>query len=164
MPACLQRDKHHEESNEGNTDQACQVPWRFEQLKKLDRMNDIRRKNSAYLNKNIGFEGIETPMEMNGAKHVYQMYTITLDLKRFDRIRFIAKLKEMEIGASVHFDPPVHLTRYYRETYGHKEGDFPVTERLSNSLVTLPMFPGLNKDQLEYLVSSVESALKASRK
>ncbi len=135
----------------------------LEQLKKLDRMNDLRRKHSEYLTKGLDFENLQTPVEMKKAKHVYQMYTVTVDRKKVDRIKFISSLREMGVGASVHFDPPVHLCTYYRKANGCKEGDFPVTENLSKSIVTLPMFPGLTKEQLDHLVSSVGEAINNSR-
>ena len=130
------------------------------QMKKIEKMNELRRKHSAYLNKRLdGLEGITLPQEMQGCKHVYQMYTITLD-DPLRRTKFLAILKEKGIGASVHFDPPVHVQPYYMDNYGTRKGDMPVTEMLADSIVTLPMYPGLSKDELEYLVSSVEGALK----
>lgn len=136
----------------------------IKQLDKLDNMNDMRRKHSKYLNKSLVFDGIKTPVEMPEAKHVYQMYTITLDTANFNRIKFISKLKELDVGASVHFDPPVHMCTYYREKYGFMEGDMPITEKLANSIVTLPMFPRLTGEQLDYMVDAVEKALNTSRK
>jgi len=56
-------------------------------------------------------------------------------------------LKEKGISASVHFDPPVHLQPYYEKLrYG---GKLPITEKLSQSIVTLPMFPGLSKELIQ---------------
>ena len=131
------------------------------QLSKLDEMNGLRRRHAAYLNKELGgIDGLEIPEEAPKAKHVYQMYTVKMDTKRIDRTSFISKLREAEIGASVHFDPPVHLQPYY-QSMGYKEGDFPVTERIAKSIVTLPMYPGLGKEELDYLVSSVEAAAKS---
>jgi perosamine synthetase len=134
----------------------------IEQLKKLDHMNELRRRSSQFLNKNLVFDELETPKESTGYKHTYQMYTITLDIKKIDRFRFISVLKDMGVSASVHFDPPVHLNTYYKSRFGCKE-DLPVTERLSNSIVTLSMYPGMSKHDLERIVTSVGDALKNSR-
>lgn len=129
------------------------------QLKKLDKMNALRIKHAKYLDKRLDFEGVKTPIELDKCKHVYQMYTITVDVDRTD---FVFELRERGIGASVHFDPPVHLNPYYMEL-GYRRGDFPVTEKLADTIVTLPMYPQLTKDQLEKIVSTVEESLKACR-
>lgn len=126
------------------------------QLKKLDGMNELRRRHAKYLNKGLsGIEGIETPVESRKAKHVYQMYTIKVDTGRINRERFIAGLREKGIGASVHFDPPVHLQPLYM-SMGCRKGDFPVTEKIAESIVTLPMYPALARKELDYIISSVE--------
>ncbi|OGC47063.1 MAG: spore coat polysaccharide biosynthesis protein SpsC [Candidatus Portnoybacteria bacterium RIFCSPLOWO2_01_FULL_43_11] len=127
-----------------------------EQLKKLDKMNDLRRKHAAYLNKKLkDLKQIELPKEIPQAKHVYQMYTIKI--RRGNRDLLVKKLKEKGIEASVHFDPPVHLQPYYQKKYGYKHGDFPITEKLSSSIITLPMFPQMTKKELDYMVSVVRN-------
>lgn len=126
------------------------------QLKKVDRMNELRRRHAAYLNKRLDFEGIKIPVELKECKHVYQMYTVKLD-DSLDRGKFIAELRERGVEASVHFDPPVHLQPYYKKF--SSKGLF-VTEELSKRIVTLPMYPDLTKEELEYMVRSIEEALK----
>ena len=61
--------------------------------------------------------------------------------------------------ASVHFDPPVHLQPYYKKE-GVMKGSLSVTEDVSKRIVTLPMYPGLSNEELEYIVRSVEEAIK----
>ena len=126
----------------------------LEQLKKLDEMNKLRRKHAKYLTERLDFENIKTPMELEDCKHVFQMYTITVE--GVDRTKFVLGLKEKGIGASVHFDPPVHQTPYYMG----RGGDLPVTERLAESIVTLPMYPQLSKEDLDMIISSIEEVLK----
>lgn len=128
------------------------------QLKKLDKMNELRRKHANYLNKNLSsIKEINIPIELNECKHVYQMYTIKLN-EKIDRTKFISKLKEKGIGASVHFDPPVHMQPFY-DSLAHN--DLKVTEKISRTIVTLPMFPQLKKEELDFMISSIEEALKA---
>ena len=130
------------------------------QLKKLDEMNDMRRKNASYLNKNIMSELIEKPVERSNCKHVYQMYTIKIS--GIDRDSFVSELNKKGIKASVHFDPPVHLQDFYLNM-GYK-GDFPTTEKLAKNIVTLPMFPHMNKEQLGEIVNSIEEVIKSCSK
>lgn len=134
------------------------------QLRKLDEMNDLRRKHAKYLDSRLSFDGLSTPAEITGNKHVYQMYTVTLDTDNYDRVKFVSSLKENGIGASVHFDPPVHLCSYYKKNHGCKKGDFPATEKLAETIVTLPMFPQLKKEELDYMIETIEKTLKELRK
>lgn len=129
-----------------------------EQLKKIDAMNERRRENSAYLNNRIKFDEVVTPVEAENCKHVYQMYTIKL--KNIGRTRFIMELRDKGIMASVHFTPPVHLQEYYRNVYKYKKGVLPVTESVSETIVTLPMYPQLNRKELDYMVESIGEVLK----
>lgn len=128
------------------------------QLKKLDKMNDLRIKNANYLNKNLeNIENIDIPIEMDNCKHVYQMYTIKV--KNIDRTKFVLKLKEKGVMASVHFDPPVHLQPFYLN-YGWKKDDLSVTEKVSQSIITLPMYPQLTEKELDFMVKAIEEVIK----
>ena len=126
-----------------------------EQLKKLNKMNSLRRKHATYFNQKLkNIEQIDLPIEMPKTKHVYQMYTIKL--KNGNRNNLIKKLKQKGIEASVHFDPPVHLQSYYQKNYGYKKGDLPITEKLSNSIITLPIFPDMTKQQLDFIILNIK--------
>lgn len=130
-----------------------------EQMSKIDKMNNMRRKQAAYLTKHLkDISEIETPTEAKDCKNVYQMYTIKL--KRGNRDEFVRKLKQNGIEASVHFDPPVHLQTFYMKNYGYKKGDLPITEKLSKSIVTLPMYPGMTKKQLDYMIKLIKNIIQ----
>ena len=127
-----------------------------EQMKKLDAMNEARRRHAAYFNGKLArFEEIVLPTELPEAKHVYQMYTVRV--RGVPRDEFLRGLRAKGIGVSVHFDPPVHLHEYYRQT--HPGVRLPVTESVSSSIVTLPMFPGLTDVEREEVVRAVEEVL-----
>ncbi len=127
------------------------------QLKKLEEMNDLRRAHASYLNENLPKEFMDLPVEDARAKHVYQMYTVKLH-DNIDRTKFLKFLREKEVGASVHFDPPVHRQSFYKNYYV----SLPVTEKVSERIVTLPMFPGLKKEELDYMIEVIYDALKVS--
>lgn len=130
-----------------------------EQFKKLETMNELRREHAKYLNEGLkGVKQIDLPIEMAGCKHVYQMYTIKL--KTGNRDEFVLKLREAGIGASVHFDPPVHLQHYYQNKYNYKTGDFPITEKVSESIVTLPMYPALTQKDLDFIIDTIKKIVK----
>ena len=129
------------------------------QLGKLEEMNRKRISHARYLNKRIGeFDGITPPAVMEGCKHVYQMYTPTVEDEKI-RNRIVESLRERDIGASVHFDPPTHLMPYYKEKYGYKEGMLPITEKTSKTILTLPMFPALKKEELHMMIDALENIM-----
>lgn len=127
------------------------------QMKKLGKLNELRREHAAYLTAQLsGIEGVQTPVEDRDCTHTYQMYTIKVPAST--RTQFLASLREDGVGASVHFEPPVHQQERY------KTGEsLPVTEKLSASIVTLPLYPGLSREQLDYMISAVEKAASAGR-
>ncbi|MBU1255644.1 DegT/DnrJ/EryC1/StrS family aminotransferase [Patescibacteria group bacterium] len=125
-----------------------------EQMKKLNQMNTLRRKHAAYLNQKLKkIKEIELPVEMPKTKHVYQMYTIKL--KKGNRDDLVRKLKAKGIEVSVHFDPPVHLQPYYKN-----KQKLPETEKLSRSIITLPMYPQMTKKELDYIINNIKEILK----
>jgi perosamine synthetase len=108
------------------------------QMDRIDFLNDKRREHSFYLNDRLKGLGIDLPIEEPYAKHTYQMYTICVDKNIRDSL--LVSLRSQGIQASVHFDPPVHLQDYYLK-HGFVRTELPVTEKLSKSIITLPMFP-----------------------
>lgn len=132
-----------------------------EQMKKLDKFNTLRRQHAKYLNKNINTDDIDLPVELPECRHVYQMYTIKLS-KDIDRNMFIRLLRDKGIGANVHFDPPVHLQPFY-SSGSFDTRNLKVTEKVAESIVTLPMYPSLSKEQLDYMIETIREAIKHAR-
>lgn len=129
------------------------------QMSKLERMNEARRAHAMQYNTLLDAELFELPAERPGCRHVYQMYTVKL--RRGDRTKLLAELRGKGIGASVHFDPPVHTQPYYAERYG-SAWKLPVTERLAASILTLPIYPGMSPDDVEYVAKAANAAAKSS--
>lgn len=128
-----------------------------EQMKKIDWMNEQRRKHAAALNERLAdLEELVLPVQLDGYRHVYQMYTIKL--RSLNREAFVRGLREKGVSASVHFDPPVHKHAYYAE-HGFADTKLPVTEKLSNTILTLPMFPQLTEDQIDRMVDAVRAVV-----
>jgi len=123
----------------------------YHQMKKLHMMNDKRISLAQYYNnriQNLSLD-IRIPAIKEGATHVYQMYTIQVPIEKRDNI--VIGLRENGIGASVHFYPPVHLQDYYKKTTKNSQ-NLHNTEILSNSLITLPMYPALTYKNIDYIV------------
>ena len=133
-----------------------------EQKKKLDGMNERRRAHASFLSKSLAeVAEIDLPVEAAHCTHVYQMYTVKAS--GIDRDDLVSELREKGIGASVHFDPPVHRQEYYSEA-GFANLDLPVTERVASSIVTLPMYPQMTQEDLETIVAGVHEVVAERKK
>ena len=125
------------------------------QIKKVDKLIEMRRKNAEYLNKKLlGIEGITIPKAPNNFFHVYQMYTIRLNNQK-TRDNLLNHLKDKGIMTKVYFSP-VHLTEFYRKQ-GHREGELPATERVSKEVLTLPMYPSLKREEMDYITQEIKN-------
>ena len=124
------------------------------QLNKIKRVIDMRRKNAHYLTKKLkNLRNIFPPQELDNAYHVYQMYTIKTTSQEF-RDGLQQHLIKNGIMSKVYFHP-LHLKSHYQKLIEVKKGDLPNTEALSEVVLTLPMFPQLTKDELEYIIRTI---------
>ena len=90
------------------------------------------------------------PPSPGGARHLY-----TIRLKEIERRdAFIESLRKLGIGASVHFIP-LHIMPYYRERYGLKPEDFPVSLQRYKETVSLPLWPGMSNEQIDRVIEAV---------
>ncbi|MEK7576117.1 MAG: DegT/DnrJ/EryC1/StrS family aminotransferase [Patescibacteria group bacterium] len=127
-----------------------------EQMKKIENLNTIRRKKSERLIRGlVGIQGIDLPSVPEGFVSAWQMFVIKINPTIRDE--FVLKLREMGIGASVHFDPPVHTQTFYKKYASRKP--LSITEKLAKSVVTLPMFPGLTDEEVDYMISCIKSVM-----
>jgi len=125
----------------------------LEQLKKLDKINEMRRKNSEYLNKNL--KGlVEIPKIRSYVKTNWSLYCVRVPKEKRDF--FINSLNEKGVGANVHYSP-LHLNKYYRELLNHNPEEFPVSNKIFETLVRLPMYPQLTKEELDYIIETIKS-------
>lgn len=128
------------------------------QMKKLAAMNAARRKHAAQYNAMLNKDLFDLPVERPGFEHVYQMYTVKA--KGVDRTAFLAKLRAQNIGATVHFDPPVHTQPFYAEA-GYGKLNLPVTMRLTESILTLPIYPQMTEDDVAYVAQAANQAAQS---
>lgn len=123
------------------------------QLKKINLLIDLRRQNSKRLSDKLSkFTWIRTPQDSSDRFNVYQMYTIELVSSEL-RENLRKYLSGRGITCKIYFDP-VHKSKYYAETLGVKEL-LPVTEDVSGKVLSLPMFPTLSKEEIEYMVETI---------
>jgi len=126
------------------------------QMKKLERVIEMRRRNADYLGSRLSkISGVELETPPKGYFHVYQMYTIRVRGRKSVRDALKDHLAKKGIMSKVYFDP-VHLTSFYRRNFKHKKGELPITEKLSEEVLTLPMYPILLKDEMDYIAKSID--------
>lgn len=124
------------------------------QLKKIEKITEMRRKNAQYYTHNLEkIDGIEPPVPPNDFHHVYQMYTIQTRNNIRDKLR--EYLANKGVFTKIYFDP-IHLTKFYRDTFDFREGDLPITEEISKKVLTLPMYPMLSKEEMDYIVTAIK--------
>lgn len=121
------------------------------QLTKVDAWTRTRQQNAAFLDANL--QGVVVPPVADGAVHVYHQYTIRVPE---DRDGFVAALKaEHNVGAGVYYPIPNHrlpsLAPYAPGL------DLPETERAAREVVSLPVHPSLSQDDLERIVTAVNT-------
>lgn len=124
------------------------------QFNKINKIIEIRRNHGHYLSKFLSkIDAITVPKEFNNHFQVYQMYTIQLkDKKTRDALQ--QHLVKNGIMNKIYFEP-VHLKTLYKKEYGYKEGDLPKTETLSKRTLTLPLYPNLTKENLDFMISTI---------
>ena len=88
------------------------------------------------------------------ARHVYHQFVVQVD----DRDCLVRHLNDAGIGAGIHYPIPVHEQPAY-EFLGHQPRDFPVTHALCRRILSLPMFPGMTRNQVEHVCDLVRSAV-----
>ena len=74
------------------------------------------------------------------------------------RRKVFDELRAMKIGVHVHYIP-LHLQPYYREKFGYKRNDFPVSEEYYDSALTIPLFPGMTDEQVQRVIDSINQVV-----
>jgi len=121
-------------------------------LKHLAGWNELRRKNAQFYNDLLAdVDDIITPTETDYTKHVYHIYAIRAKKRK----QLMDALAKDGISCGIHYPVPLHLQEAYK-SLGYKKGDFPVTERCSEQIVSLPMFAELTSEQIEYVAEKIK--------
>jgi perosamine synthetase len=106
-----------------------------------------------------------TPRDASEGTHAWHLYVLELNLAalRGGRNAVVERLREKGVGTSVHF-MPLHLHPAYQKAYGYRPGDFPVAEAVFEAAVSLPIFPAMTEDDVDWVLESVRDALSAERR
>jgi len=123
------------------------------QLKKLDRMNERRREIAKMYKENLS-KKLSFTKDSNNHYHTYHLFPIRLPetIKRDD---FIDKLKEKNIGSSVHFIP-LHLHTFYKN---RSNTVFEVANKVFDNIVSIPMCSAMSDKEVIYVIKSINEIL-----
>ncbi|MGD2120289.1 MAG: DegT/DnrJ/EryC1/StrS family aminotransferase [Gemmatimonadota bacterium] len=135
---------HHEMVGTNSRLDALQAAVLRVKLPYLSQWADARRRNAALYDELLGdLEDVQTPFVAEGNFHVYNQYT--LRVRQRDELR--AFLAEKEIGSGLYYPLGLHLQECF-SALGGKAGDLPVTEALTQEVMSLPIFPELKEEEI----------------
>ncbi len=122
-------------------------------LKCLDTQNEERRDIVRQYNEQLGRIGdIQLPVVAERASSVYHQYVI----RTGSRDALLKWLEQSDIGTLIHYPVPPHLQKAF-QGLGHKPGSYPIAEKMADSCLSLPIYPGLTADEISYICSKIRS-------
>ncbi|MEE2601414.1 MAG: DegT/DnrJ/EryC1/StrS aminotransferase family protein, partial [Thermoproteota archaeon] len=124
------------------------------QLSKLEKIIKMRQNNAQYLSSKLSkFTQIKVPTPPNSYEHIYQMYTIRLS-DRITRDSLHNFLTTRRIFSKVYFTP-IHTTSFYQQKFMVDGNSLPITEKISQQVLTLPLYPNMTMEEKELLVQTI---------
>jgi dTDP-4-amino-4,6-dideoxygalactose transaminase len=142
---------HDMEGYNGRLD-SIQAGFLQVKLRHLAEWNERRRECASRYRELLGeaAEGINLPFEPSWSKSVFHLYVVQVQ----NREQLQKHLSDSGIGTGIHYPIPLHLQNAYKHL-GYHEGDFPVCEEAAPHILSLPMFPGLTREQQELISRQV---------
>jgi len=123
-------------------------------FRRIDELNNKRHEKAALYNRLLS-DAVICPVEKDGNRHVYHQYTIRTPKRDLMQ----QYLKEYEVPSVVYYPVPLHLQKAMG-FMGHREGDFPVTEKVSNEVLSLPVYPELDENDIHQTSELIHKCLK----
>lgn len=125
-------------------------------LEKLNEWTAQRQQIAAWYDEALkDVEGIILPKIAVGATHVYHLYVIRT--KKRDELQ--KHLNDSGIGTLIHYPIPPHLQDAYKDL-GYKKGDFPIAEEIAQTALSLPLWPGMKKIDVDYVSTTILNGLR----
>lgn len=119
-------------------------------LRHLDEWNNARRVLARRYSDKLAGSGVATPQEMPYGRHVFHLYIVQTQQR--DDLRQALVQRGIETG--LHYPVPVHLEEAFSHL-GYRRGDFPASERLALQGLSLPMYPELSAEAVDYVASAI---------
>ena len=131
------------------------------QLKKLDFFKKRRREVIAMYNKAFAdMKYLKTPYEPENVNSCFHLYVTQIDFESLgkSRVQVMQELRNEGVGTQVHYIP-VPTQPYYKNTFGYKDGDYPVAEKYYEQELSLPLYPGLSDDDVNTVIKAVKEVI-----
>lgn len=134
-------------------------------LKYLDKWIEMRRQKASLYNELFSSspsgpsKGVKIPQEAPYARHGYCVYTICTP----EREKLKEYLEAKGIGTKVYYPLPLHLQRVHKDL-GYREGDFPLAEKASREVLSLPIYPELERDKIELVVKEISNFFLSAKR
>lgn len=119
-------------------------------LKHINELTQEREQLAQRLLNEVKNPLIELPKVDQDCTHVWHLFVIQTDLRE----TFMDYLSKHEIQSLIHYPIPPHLQEAYSDL-GYKVGDFPVSERLAERVLTIPLYNGMTKEEMDYLIQTI---------
>jgi dTDP-4-amino-4,6-dideoxygalactose transaminase len=127
-------------------------------LRQLERWNQQRREHAAQYRQLLAASGVTTPIDPGDQSHVYHLFVIRSEHREPLR----ASLEDAGVATGIHYPVPVHQQPAWT-AHGYAPVRLPVTEELTEQILTLPMYPELTNAQIAYVADAVERCLSDFR-
>ncbi|MBY8849404.1 DegT/DnrJ/EryC1/StrS family aminotransferase [Saccharothrix longispora] len=125
-------------------------------LRRLDAWNELRRAAADHYGELLaGVDGVVAPKTLAGNEHVWHLYVVRVA----ERDRVLKHLQDNGVGGAIHYPTPIHLTRPFASD-AHGEGSFPNAELVAGEILSLPMYPGITREQRERVVEVLAEAVR----
>lgn len=122
-------------------------------LQHLNKWTEERQKIASwYYEELIGINDLVLPTIEKNSTHVYHLYVI----RTSRRNELQQYLNNIGIGTLIHYPIPIHLQKAYKN-FGFKKGDFPIAEEISNTCLSIPLWPGLSHNEVKLISSTIRS-------
>jgi dTDP-4-amino-4,6-dideoxygalactose transaminase len=135
--------------------QAALLIGQLERIEELWQKRDLLWK--IYEMELTNVKGIGLLKSLPGFKHARLMFTVLVSPDKRDALLWT--LQDRGVGVAVNYRP-IHLLKYYRETFGYREGDYPVAEEIGKSTISLPLYPALKEEDIKYIVKVLKEEIK----
>jgi dTDP-4-amino-4,6-dideoxygalactose transaminase len=143
----------HDELGFGQRIDALQAAILGAKLPHLEAWTEARRSHARGYNELLSDAEVETPFESHNVRHVYHLYVV----RTAHRDRLLQQLKEKGIDAGIHYPIPVHRQPVYLKL-GYGDVSFPITEQAAAEILSLPMYPELRPDQIEFVAQAIKDS------
>lgn len=121
-------------------------------LKKLEKWNENRREIAKKYIEGINNQSIIKPFEAEYSKHVWHIFAIRTE----NRASFQKYLNCSGIGTNIHYPIPMHMQEAYKDL-NFKEGKFPIAEKISGEVLSIPMWYGMKSQEINYVIEKINN-------